>query len=97
MAEVHVRVPDEYIREVRIALKDIWSSTGQKDPKELTPNQIFGEALAVYRWVLEQTRQGSAVVSTADFATPQEQIRTSSIPAIDPKDWAPEGAQTAPS
>lgn len=56
MAEVHLRIPDAYVHEVRIALKEIWEFSGrrEKDLRELTPNQNFGEALAVYKWVLEQ-------------------------------------------
>ncbi len=90
MAEVHLNIPDQYVRDVQETLNDIWMSSGRPEKygrRELTPNQIFGEALAVYQWVLDQTKANRAVVSTSDFISSDTQLKTRSIPAIDPAEW----------
>lgn len=90
MAEVHVEIPDRYVREVRDALGRIRGDAGRTGEAAVTAQEIFAEALAVYRWVVAQTSEGRAVVATADYKRILTQVETAFIPAIDPHDWKPQ-------
>lgn len=91
MAEVHLEIPDRYVREVRDALNKIGVAPGDTDKTPVTAKEIFAEALAVYRWVVVQTSAGRAVVATEDYQTISAQVETARIPAIDPAGWQPKG------
>lgn len=81
MPELRLQVDASTLDSINKSLQDINGSTGRPN---LTANDIGREALAVYKWVLDQTQAGKAVVATDKNLSQLVQIATPNLPARGP-------------
>ncbi|RZF30003.1 hypothetical protein EVC45_10440 [Paraburkholderia sp. UYCP14C] len=81
MPELRLNIPSDVISaindELKIAQKNITGGTG----KELSATDIGRDALAVYKWVVDQTAKGKTVVATDSSLDTFVQISTPNLPA----------------
>jgi hypothetical protein len=83
MPEIRLDVPQAIIDSINDKLRRI-NGRSESD-KGLTANDVAREALAVYKWAVEQTDEGYAVVSANANRDPVVQIATPHLPARVPK------------
>lgn len=81
MPELRLNVPQAVIDSINTQLNEI---NGNPVGTQLSANDIGREALAVYKWAVNQTNQGYAVVSADANRSPVVQIATESLPARAP-------------
>lgn len=81
MPELRLQVDDSTLAAINESLKDI---NGASKSPGLSANDVGREALAVYKWVLEQTKAGKAVVSADKNLSQLTQIATPNLPAKSP-------------
>jgi hypothetical protein len=79
MPELRLQVDPSILGSINAGLKSI---NGTQN--ELSANDIGREALAVYKWVVEQTSAGRAVVATDKDLSQLVQIATPNLPAKNP-------------
>lgn len=82
MYPINLDVPDNVIEEINYKLRAI----NHRDIRahNLSGNDIGREALAVYKWVVDQIYDGYAVVSANKERQPVTQISTPHLPAKAP-------------
>ena len=83
MPEIRLQVDESIIKSINDKLKSINSGTG--GGATLSANDIAREALSVYKWAVEQTDAGRAVVATDKDLSQLVQIATPNLPAKVPK------------
>ena len=81
MPELRLQVDESTVESINDSLQSINSAA--KSPG-LSANDIGREALAVYKWVLDQTKAGKAVVATDKSLSQLTQIATPNLPAKGP-------------
>lgn len=96
MAEVHLRVDDEFVHAINERLEAIHRRAESPAHKVLTATEITREALAVYRWVVERTANNTAVVAANENKELVSQLETRHIPARAPTGFQPESAPAKP-
>ena len=79
MSTIHFHVADDTIEGINNSLSSICGVN-----KQLSPNEIGREALAVYKWMIEQLLLGKAIVSADRNLTNLTQLSTSNLPANPP-------------
>lgn len=79
MPEIRLEVPQSIIDSINEDLREINGRSSSEKP--LTANDVAREALAVYKWAVEQTKGGYAVVSANSQRSPVVQIATPHLPA----------------
>lgn len=79
MPEIRLEVPQSIIDSINEKLRQI--NGRSPSDKALSANDVAREALAVYKWAVEQTNQGYAVVSANANRDPVVQIATPHLPA----------------
>lgn len=82
MPQIRLDVSDSLIESINKAIREINGRRGQE--ASLSPNDIAREALAVYKWAVEQVRDGYAVVAVNSDRDPVVQIETPHLPARAP-------------
>lgn len=82
MPEIRLDVPQSIIDSINESLRDINGRSPSDKP--LSANDVTREALAVYKWAVEQVREGYAVVSANSDRSPVVQIATPHLPAKAP-------------
>ena len=80
MPELRLQVDPSVLSNINDGLRKI-NGSSQRD---LSANDIGREALAVYKWVVEQTNAGRAVVAADKDLSQLVQIATPNLPAKDP-------------
>jgi hypothetical protein len=79
MPEIRLEVPQSVIDAINDNLRQINGRSSTDKP--LSANDVAREALAVYKWAVEQTNEGYAVVSANANRAPVVQIATPHLPA----------------
>lgn len=79
-AEIRINVPDSYVQEVNGSLNTIKKDLGLVH-MPMGINQIGGEAIAVYKWVVEQLAAGRVIVATDKHLQEFTQMSTPNLPA----------------
>ncbi|AIF48138.1 hypothetical protein [Dyella japonica] len=79
MAELRLNVPSAVVEGINNNLKEVLGAEASDKP--LSVNDIGREALAVYKWFVEQTKAGKAVVAVDPDLTHFVQISTPHLPA----------------
>jgi len=79
MPELRLQVDPSILGSINAGLKNINGTQ-----RDLSANDIGREALAVYKWVVEQTSAGRAVVAADKNLSQLVQIATPNLPAKDP-------------
>ena len=97
MAEVHLRLDDEFVDAINEALKKIHGRGSESSTyKALTATEIAREALAVYRWVVERTADDQAVVAADKDRWLVSQLATRNLPARAPSGFSRKGDLAPP-
>lgn len=81
MARVRLEMPQSVLDSINARLRAI---NGRGPGEELSANQVGKEALALYKWAVEQAEQGYAVVAANARGEPVTQIATPHLPARAP-------------
>lgn len=79
MAELRLTVPSVVVDGINRDLRAVHGDEASEKP--LTVNDIGREALAVYKWFVEQTKSGKAVVAVDPDLKHFVQIATPHLPA----------------
>ena len=79
MTEVRFQVDPSVVGSIN---DDLYTINGTR--RDLSANDIGREAVAVYKWVVEQTRAGRAVVAADKELSQLVQIATPNLPARNP-------------
>lgn len=82
MPEIRLDVPQSVIDSINASLRDINGRSSSDKP--LSANDVARESLAVYKWAVEQVREGYAVVSANSDRAPVFQVETPNLPAKPP-------------
>lgn len=82
MYQINLDVPHNVIEEINYKLRVI--NNRETNAKNLSSNDIGREALAVYKWVVDQLYEGYAVVSADKQKELIAQIATPNLPAKAP-------------
>lgn len=97
MAEVHLRLDDDFVNAINQGLKTIRGrATKHRADKALTATEIAREALSVYRWVIEQTAADRAVVAADKDRQLISQFATPNLPALAPSGFSPKSNAAPP-
>lgn len=80
MPELRLQVPQSVIDSINAKLRNI----NGPDARTLSVNDIGRDALAVYKWAVDQTDNGLAVVAADSTRSPVVQIATENLPARAP-------------
>jgi hypothetical protein len=79
-SEIRLNVPESYVQEVNGSLNEIKKDLGLVH-MPMNINQIGCEAMAVYKWVVEQMAAGRVIVSTDKHLQEFTQMSTPNLPA----------------
>lgn len=90
MPELRLQVDESILKSINDNLKAIHqgmkgADSGPLSSGPLSANDIGRDALAVYKWVVEQTLSGRAVVAADKELSELKQITTPYIPARSPQ------------
>lgn len=78
MKQINLDVPDNVIEEINYKLRAI--NNRDLNANTLSSNDIAREALAVYKWIVDQMYEGYAVVSADKNRELISQISTPNLP-----------------
>lgn len=81
MPELRLNIPQSVLDQINDQINKI---NGNPPDTQLSANDIGREALAVYKWAVNQTNAGYAVVSADANRSPVVQIATEHLPARAP-------------
>lgn len=81
MPEIRLDLDAATLKSINDNLKSI---NATPDSPALSANDVGREALSVYKWVVEQTKAGKAVVATDKDLSKLVQIATPNLPARNP-------------
>lgn len=82
MPEIRLHAPQSVIDSINASLPEINGRSVSDKP--LSADDIGRESLAVYKWPVEQVRDGYAVVSANSDRAPVFQVETPNLPAKPP-------------
>ena len=79
MNEIRLDVPENFINEINYKIRKI--NERNIDSRQISTNDITKEALAVYKWVVDQLYDGYAIVSVNKNKELISQVETPNLPA----------------
>lgn len=82
MPEIYLDIPQSVVNQINDNIRQI--NYRHPESKSLSANDICKEALAVYKWAIEQTAEGYAIVTMNINREIVCQISTPNLPARPP-------------